>query len=75
MTTNVSLRRTWCWNCLLPPKDENERIFRSAFEALLENPELLPDGSTLGFGLRHVYQAEDTLGHVYSLLKGSDVAV
>jgi hypothetical protein len=56
------------------PQDENERIFRSSFGALLKNPEFLPDGGTLGFGLRHVYQAEDTLEHVYSLLKDSDVA-
>ncbi|KAI0256444.1 hypothetical protein BJV78DRAFT_1172343 [Lactifluus subvellereus] len=54
---------------------ENERMFCSAFEALLKNPEFLPDGGTLGFGLRHVYQVEDRLEHVYSLLKGSDAAV
>ncbi|KAI0246402.1 hypothetical protein BJV78DRAFT_1255310 [Lactifluus subvellereus] len=57
------------------PQDENERMFRSAFEALLKNPEFLPDGGTLGFGLRHVYQVEHTLEHVYSLLKGSDATV
>ncbi|KAI0248327.1 hypothetical protein BJV78DRAFT_1237563, partial [Lactifluus subvellereus] len=57
------------------PQDESERMFRSASETLLKNPEFLPDGGTLGFGLRHVYQVEDTLKHVYSLLKGSDVAV
>jgi hypothetical protein len=54
------------------PQDENERMFRLAFEALLENPEFLPDGGMLGFGLRHVYQVEHTLEHVYSLLKGRD---
>ncbi|KAI0248321.1 hypothetical protein BJV78DRAFT_1237540, partial [Lactifluus subvellereus] len=55
------------------PQDESERMFRSAFEALLKNPEFLPDGGTLGFGLRHVYQVEETIEHVYSLLKGSEV--
>jgi len=57
------------------PQEENERMFRSAFKALLNNPEFLPDGGTLGFGLRHVYQVEYTVEHVYSLLKGSDAAV
>jgi hypothetical protein len=57
------------------PQEKNDRMFRSAFEALLNNPEFLPDGGTLGFGLRHVYQVGDTLNHVYGLLKGSDAAV
>ena len=57
------------------PQEENERMFRLAFKALLKNPEFLPDGGTLGFGLRHVYQVENTLEHLYSLLKGSDAAV
>ncbi|KAI0250472.1 hypothetical protein BJV78DRAFT_1108457, partial [Lactifluus subvellereus] len=57
------------------PLEENERMFRSAFKALLNNPAFLPDGGTLGFGLRHVYQVEDKLEHVYGLLKSSDAAV
>jgi 2OG-Fe(II) oxygenase superfamily len=57
------------------PQVTNENAFRSAFEALLENAEFLPDGGTLGFGLRHVYQVEGGLEHVYGLLKGSDAAV
>ncbi|KAI0250477.1 hypothetical protein BJV78DRAFT_1393596, partial [Lactifluus subvellereus] len=56
-------------------QEENEWMFRSAFKALLNNPAFLPDGGTLGFGLRHVYQVEDKLEHIYSLLKGSDAAV
>jgi len=46
-------------------------------EALLENPQFLPDGGILGFGLRHVYQVEggQGLNHVYGLLKGSDATV
>jgi hypothetical protein len=57
------------------PQEENERSFRLAFKALLENSEFLPDGGTLVFGLQHVYQVEDTLEHVYGLLKGSDAIV
>jgi hypothetical protein len=57
------------------PQEEKEKTFRSRFEALLENPEFLPDGGTLGFGLRHVYQVKDTLEHVYSILKGNDATV
>ena len=57
------------------PQEENERVFRSAFKALLNNPAFLPDGGTLVFGMRHVYQVEDKVDYVYSLLKGSDAAV
>jgi 2OG-Fe(II) oxygenase superfamily len=57
------------------PQEENEQTFRWRFKALLENPEFLPDGGTLGFGLRHVYQVKDTLEHVYSILKGNDGTV
>lgn len=55
----------------------NEQRFRSAFQALLENPQFLPDGGMLGFGMRHVYQLENGRGleHVYGLLKGSDATV
>jgi len=53
----------------------NERAFRESFEALLENPEFLADGGTLGFGLRHVYPIKDDIKHVYGLLKGSDAVV
>jgi hypothetical protein len=57
----------------------NERSIRAAFEALLENPEFLPDGGVLGFGLQHVYQIKDKAGssleHIYGLLKGSDSAL
>jgi hypothetical protein len=60
-------------------KTATERSIRASFEALVENPEFLPDGGILGFGLRHVYQIkgkDDTsLGHVYGLLKGCDAAL
>ncbi|KAH9968347.1 hypothetical protein BGW80DRAFT_1209092, partial [Lactifluus volemus] len=51
--------------------------FRSIFEALLKDPEFLPDGGTLGFGMRHVYpvKANRGLKHIYSLLKGSDATI
>jgi hypothetical protein len=55
------------------------KVFCSAFQALLENPQLLPDGGLLGFGLCHVYlyQVEGGRGleQVYGLLKGSDTTV
>ncbi|KAI0262426.1 hypothetical protein BC834DRAFT_387723 [Gloeopeniophorella convolvens] len=53
-------------------QSSGEGKFRAAFEAALANPEFLPKGGTLGFGLRHAYQVEHGLEHVYSLLKGSD---
>ena len=53
----------------------NERAFHEKFEALLENPEFLPDGGTLGFGLRHEYPLKDDVEHVNNLLKGSDAIV
>jgi len=53
----------------------HERAFRENFEALLENPEFLPDGGTVGFGMRHVYPIKDDIKHVYDLLKGSDSVV
>ncbi len=57
--------------------ETKEQGFRTALSALLENPEFLPDGGMLGFGLRHVYQVEGGggLDHVYGLLKGSDATV
>jgi hypothetical protein len=62
-----------------PLQASNERSISAAFEALLENPEFLPDGGVLGFGLQHVYPIKDEAGsnleHVYGLLKGSDAAL
>jgi hypothetical protein len=60
---------------LISPRPPNQVRFRDAFVALLENPEFLADGGTLGFGLRHVYPIKDDLNHVYKILKGSDVVV
>ncbi|KAI0262429.1 hypothetical protein BC834DRAFT_387863 [Gloeopeniophorella convolvens] len=58
-----------------PPKPVNEHDFRVAFETLLTDPNFLPDGGTLGFGLQHAYQIEDDLKHVYGLLKGTDAVI
>lgn len=52
-----------------------EQLFRSTFEDLLNNPEFLPNGGALGFGLRHEYPIKDSLEHVYKLLKGSDAVI
>jgi hypothetical protein len=52
-----------------------ERAFRESLQALLENPEFLAYGGTLGFGLRHSYPVERDIKHVYSLLKASDAIV
>jgi hypothetical protein len=57
------------------PQTEIERNICAAVEALLENPIFLPDGGILGFGLRHVYQFKEDIGHVYDLFKGSDAAL
>jgi len=57
----------------------NENAFREAFQGLLENPEFLPQGGTLAFGLRHVYPIDPwksrPLEHIYGTLKGSDAVV
>jgi hypothetical protein len=62
----------------LPPA-ANGRAFRETFQGLLENPEFLPNGGTLGFGMRHVYPIPDKgrnpLGPIYGALKGSDAVV
>jgi hypothetical protein len=57
--------------------EAKEQGFRTALEALLENPQFLPDRGMVGVRLRHVYQVEDGRGldHVYGLLKGSDATV
>ncbi|TFY81325.1 hypothetical protein EWM64_g2684 [Hericium alpestre] len=57
---------------IVPP---NETTFRDAFKALLENPEFLPNGGILVFGLRHVYPIKKTISHIPKLLKGSDAFV
>jgi hypothetical protein len=60
---------------LTHPQPENEGAFPEVFKGLLEDPEFLPDGGTLAFGLRHVYPIENDLKHVYNVLKGSDAVV
>jgi hypothetical protein len=66
----------------LPPAT-NERAFRETFQGLLENPEFLPNGGTLAFGVRHHYPLPedddadypDSLRPIYGALKGSDAVV
>lgn len=53
----------------------NQVRFSDTFAALLENPEFLADGGTLGFALRHVYPIKNDLNHVYKILKGCDMVV
>jgi len=60
---------------LIPPQLPNQEEFRETFKALLENPQFMADGGTLGFGLRHVYPIEKNLEHVYNVLKASDAVV
>ena len=61
------------------PRAANENAFREAFQGQLENPEFLPQGGTLAFGLRHVYPIDPSkchpLEHIYGTLKGSDAVV
>jgi hypothetical protein len=64
------------------PQITNEHSFHEMFQTLLENPEFLTDGGTLGFGLRHVYPIESPkrwnakpLEPVYGALKGCDAII
>ncbi|KAI0291799.1 hypothetical protein B0F90DRAFT_1920522 [Multifurca ochricompacta] len=65
------------WQGPYRPLATNERAILVTLESLLENPEFLADGGTLGFGLQHIYPVSEgrNLRHIYGLLKGSDVAV
>jgi hypothetical protein len=64
----------------LPPA-VYQNAFRETFQALVDNPEFLPNGGTLGFGMRHVYPIVNTKDHsnplepIYGALKGSDAVV
>jgi hypothetical protein len=62
---------------LVPPKPPNQDAFREAFNALLEDPEFMAEGGTLGFGLRHLYPIKhiSRLQLVHKILKGSDAVV
>ena len=61
------------------PRAANENAFCEAFQGLLENPEFLPQGGTLAFGLRHIYPIDPLtrrpLEPIYGALKGSDAVV
>ncbi|TFY52149.1 hypothetical protein EVG20_g10684 [Dentipellis fragilis] len=57
---------------VVPP---HQASFKAQLEALFADPEFLPDGGSLGFGLRHVYPVKDNLSHISKLLKGSDAVI
>jgi hypothetical protein len=59
-----------------PPAHKAE--FKSTLSRLLQDPDFLPSGGRLGFGLHHQYPINSktgSLGKLLSLLKGSDAIV
>ncbi|KAA1470643.1 hypothetical protein DENSPDRAFT_929004 [Dentipellis sp. KUC8613] len=52
-----------------------QATFKTELEALLADPQFLPKGGSLGFGLRHVYPVKNTLSHIPRLLKGGDAVI
>ncbi|KAJ7148365.1 hypothetical protein C8R46DRAFT_917007 [Mycena filopes] len=58
---------------------EAERQFEAGLRGLLADPTFVADGGFIAFGLAHQYpipaDAEFQLGHVLSLLKGSDARI
>lgn len=68
---------------VLHPVGENPSEVSSALQALLAEPAFLPNGGTLGFGLRHLYPFPKTwsdgdvepLTSLKAWLKGSDAAL
>ncbi|CDO68102.1 hypothetical protein BN946_scf185044.g10 [Trametes cinnabarina] len=64
---------------LLEPRHANAGAIKDALLAYLSNPEVLTNGGTLGFGLRHVYPVSKVGGDPMSIvkkgLKGSDAAL
>ncbi|KAI0365154.1 hypothetical protein BV20DRAFT_778360 [Pilatotrama ljubarskyi] len=68
---------------ILQPPHASPAAVSDALRAFVSNPEVLPRGGTLGFGLRHVYplprtwndEDDDPLEIVGRSLKGSDAAL
>lgn len=62
-----------------PISDTRDERQRSALDAILHNPEYLPDGGILGFYLEHQYPfargADEDTKNIISQLKGSDRAL
>ena len=68
---------------VIQPRGANNLEVESALSALLADPTFLPDGGTLGFGLRHLYplpttfepHTDSTLSSLALRLKGADSAL
>ncbi|KAI1787728.1 hypothetical protein LXA43DRAFT_1163304 [Ganoderma leucocontextum] len=68
---------------VIQPRCANNLEVESALNALLNDPTFLPNGGTLGFGLRHLYplpasfhpHTDDTLASLKLRLKGADSAL
>jgi len=60
----------------LAPDLKNVSNLRTTLQRLLESPEFLPNGGTLGFGLAHLYPVtlETKLQEMEECLKGEDAA-
>ena len=58
----------------IPPL-ANQRAFRGAFTALMENGEFLADGGTLAFGIANAYSIGKDFKQVSGALKGNDAIV
>ncbi|KAF9648975.1 hypothetical protein BDM02DRAFT_3167372 [Thelephora ganbajun] len=61
----------------ITPNLKNTSNLQTTLRGLLKNPEFLPDGGTLGFGLAHLYPVtfETELREMATYLKGEDAHV
>jgi len=59
------------------PKSESTSNLQTTLQRLLDSPEFLPDGGTLGFGLTHLYPVtfDTRLQRMTKCLKGKDAHV
>lgn len=62
---------------IVPTPSLSELAFKAALSELLEDPNVLPDGGNLGFGLRHEYpvNTKTDLKNLIRCLKGSDAVI
>ena len=62
---------------LVVPSSEGAPNLQATLQGLLKDPEFLPDGGTLGFGLAHLYPVdfEMELEEMMTYLKGADADV